>query len=288
MAKKKRVLKRLNPILKLDDMTDEKAIVKTATQDKDATYIHSERDLDGFVKVPILRGFTEIAPLYEEITKINCLICGGYARYCASPGRGVKLPGDIDIFPANMEAYNKLYTLLIIRMHFGIKHENGVSITLAHTSLSDLAAGLDTRWATMPTIQIIKPVEEGHIVSVGDVETILNNFDFTITRAAIISPTECLVDANFMEDELYNYLRIKNIHCPISSSLRFMKYTRKGYFTRPMEVLKLFLEWNVRGSEYQNRMIELFKTSNVRDANGNIIPMTQKDIDELEALLRVD
>jgi hypothetical protein len=288
MSKKKRIDRKHNPNIKLDDMTNERATVRTATEDKDANFLSSSKDIDGFIKLPILRGFTEIVPLYEAVTKINCLIAGGYARYCASPGRSVIKASDIDLFPQDKEAYEKLYTLLVIKMQFGIKHENGVSITLAHTPFTELAGNNDPRWGTMPTIQIIKPVEEGHIVSVGDIETILNNFDFSIVRAAIISPTECLVDANFEEDEYYNFLRIKNIHCPISSSLRFMKYTRKGYFTRPLEVLKLFMEWDVRGNDYKNRMIELFKTSNIRDEEGNIVPMTQENIDELEALLRID
>jgi len=60
-----------------------------------------------------------------------------------------------------------------------------------------------------------------------------------------------------------------------------MKYARKSYFLAPAQVLKLFLDWNARGPEYQQRMIALFQTSQM----GSI---TQKEIDELEDLLRVD
>ncbi len=35
---------------------------------------------DGFVKVPIYRGFTEISKLYQLTSKYNAMILGGYVR----------------------------------------------------------------------------------------------------------------------------------------------------------------------------------------------------------------
>jgi hypothetical protein len=141
----------------------------------------------------------------------------------------------------------------------------------------------------MPTPQIIKPVIEGKIVSVGTIEEILDNFDFTIVRAAIISPTEVMVDDDFENDETHGVLRLKNIHCPISSLLRCCKYARKGYFLRPIQALKLFQDWTQRGPDYQQRIVELFIESNKgKKSEENPDGMTQEEIDELETLLRID
>lgn len=76
-------------------------------------------------------------------------------------------------------------------------------------------------------------------------------------------------------------LRILNIHCPISSLLRVMKYARKGYYMRPVEALKLFNDWQQRDPDYRDRMKELFTT-------GQFGKITKEEIDELEKLMRVD
>ena len=236
-----------------------------------------------YSRVPLLRGFTEIKQLFELSEQFGATICGGYARYCASPKPTDKVvrAGDVDLFPHNTDATARILDALK-SMGFVVKHENEVSITMAAPKG---AASI----RHFPTPQIIKPVIQGAIVTLGTTEEILNNFDFTIVRAAIISPSEVLVDDEFLEDETHNVLRLKNIHCPISSTLRCCKYARKGYWMRPSEALKLFLDWNNRGPEYQGRMVELFTQSKLgRKSAENPDGMTQADIDELESLLRVD
>jgi hypothetical protein len=234
-----------------------------------------------FKTTKLLRGFTEISVLYDLAQKNDCVICGGYARYCASPlsTKKVKEAWDVDIFPKSEQACDDMLKDLI-SLGYKKDYENHVSITMAvkgkkHPELNSI-----------PTPQIIKPVIEGKIVTLGTVEEILNNFDFTIVRAAIISPTEVMVDEDFLDDELHGILRLKNIHCPISSLLRCCKYARKGYFMRPFEALKLFQDWTNRGPDYQLRIIELFSKSSLGDKDPNKI--TRKEIDELEALLRID
>ena len=143
-------------------------------------------------------------------------------------------------------------------------------------------------WRFIPKPQIIKPVIEGKIVTMGSVEEILGNFDFTITRAAILNPTTCFVDEDFMEDENRHVLQLKNIHCPVSSLLRCLKYAKKGYWMRPSEALKLFNDWDDRGEDYKINLIELFRKSFAKDADGKQIEMEKKEIDELERLLRID
>jgi hypothetical protein len=231
--------------------------------------------------IPILRGFTEIKVLFDLAQKNDCVICGGYARYCGSPlpTAKVKPAADVDIFPKSEEACNNMLKDLLA-MGYEKMHENHISITLK------AKAKKRKELSFIPTPQIIKPMIEGKIVTLGTPEEILNNFDFTITRAAIISPTELLVDDDFEKDEASGLLRLKNIHCPISSLLRCCKYARKGYFMRPVEALKLFQDWTNRGPEYQTRMTELFTKSMA--GKGKRGGISQKEIDELEALLRVD
>ena len=236
-----------------------------------------------FSRVPLLRGFTEIRLLFELCEQFGATICGGYARYCASPKPTDKVvrAGDVDLFPHNTDATAKILDALKA-MGFVVQHENDVSITM---KAPKEAVGIQH----FPTPQIIKPVIQGAIVTLGTTEEILDNFDFSIVRAAIVSPSEVLVDDDFLEDETHNVLRLKNIHCPISSTLRCCKYARKGYWMRPSEALKLFIDWSNRSDEYRTRMIELFTQSHLGKVSAeNPNGMTQADIDELESLLRVD
>ena len=234
--------------------------------------------------IPLRRGFYEISELYELCQKAGATICGGYARYCASPRPTAKVltAGDVDLFPHSEDASKILLTDLLA-MGFEIAHENHVSISMKPNKDNE------DRLAHIPTPQIIKPLIEGKIVTLGTTQEILENFDFTIVRAAIVSPLEVMVDDDFEADETHGILRLKNIHCPISSLLRCCKYARKGYFLRPAEALKLFLDWTNRGDEYRTRMVELFQESaKGKVGENNPDGMTQEEIDELEALLRID
>lgn len=238
----------------------------------------------GFKTIKLIRGFNEIKVLFDLCETTNSIICGGYARYTASPLPTPKVipAGDCDMFPKSEEASAKLLEALKA-MGFEIVHENHVSITMKPSEAKK------EELEYFPTPQIIKPVIEGKIVALGTPEEILENFDFTIVRAAILSPTEVMVDEEFENDERHKVLRLKNIHCPISSLLRCCKYARKGYFMRPMEALKLFQDWTNRGPEYQARIAELFlESSKGKATDQNPDGMTQEEIDELEALLRID
>lgn len=237
-----------------------------------------------FKIIPLIRGFKEIEKFYNIAQECNAVICGGYARYCASPlpTKKVIVAGDVDIFPKTPEATDNVKAKLI-ELGFEVVHENHVSITLNPEKKNK------KKLAMYPTPQIIKPVIEGKIVAMGTMEQILENFDFTVVRAGLLSNTQVMVDEDFESDETNKILRLKNIHCPVSSLLRCCKYVRKGYFLKPSQALKLFLDWNNRGVDYQNRLIQLFMESEKgKKSEENPDGMTQKEIDELEALLRID
>lgn len=235
---------------------------------------------DGFEIVPLHRGFTEIIPLWKLLEetisskKADCFICGGYARYCASPKSDPVKPGDIDIYSENKKVFNYVNNLLVRKANLKIKKENNMAITFEHPKSG--------KFYYMPPIQLIKPVIEGKVVAVGSKETILSNFDFTVIRAAIESPSDALVDKDFVHDETHGILRLKNIHCPVSSALRCMKYTKKGYWIRPLECMKLFADWMNREEKYRDKVMDYITKAN--EGEG----LTQEQVDELEALMRID
>ena len=271
-----------------------------------------------FRNIPILRGLTEVEPYLKLALKHESLICGGYPRYCCSPRENPVKAGDVDFFPQTLEQQTALLEEFKA-LGFEVVHENHVSVTLEYK-------GEDTAWLIRPTPQIIKPMKEGKIVTYGTVEEILQNFDFTIVRCALVPVKMCdcghaksthvtvtepgegfvadsdacmiekcpcryynaegiqwtaVADEKFLDDEKDMFLRIENIHCPVSSTLRCMKYARKGYFAGPGQIIRLFADWDQRPPEYRSKLFELFKTSQMGS-------MTRQEIDALEALLRID
>ena len=225
--------------------------------------------------IPVLRGATEITHLFNTVTNHNGVICGGYVRYMCSPQLNPIPAGDIDIYFQNEEDHD-LFIKKIKNAGMEIKHENEISTTFKRTNDPDI------EFAYCPTIQVIKPKLEGAIVAVGTLEEILDNFDFTVVRVGLVTLEGALADDDFLEDELHKKLQIKNIHCPVSSTLRCMKYAKKGYFLHPFEVLKLLSDWENRDIEYRDNLAALLKESHEKGE------LDQKQIDELESLLWVD
>lgn len=234
-----------------------------------------------FVEVPLRRGFTEIKEiyytledeLYHALGEVGAFICGGYARYCASPRKNAVVPAhDCDIYCSIEEAYERLE--ILFKKELKVRHENNMSLTFERT--------FEGRYAYCPIVQLIKPLKKARIITMGNVEDVLRNFDFSIVRAAIIDENIVLVDKDFLEDEENSLLRLGNIHCPVSSMLRCMKYVRKGYWMRPMEVLKLFLDWEGRDDEYKSKLAEFLRQAN----NGK--GLSKEQVDELEEMMRID
>lgn len=254
----------------------ETRVSKKKTTKKKKPYISQ----DGFEIIPLRRGFTEIVPLWDILnsiinkTKSDVFICGGYARWCASPKYKPEPAGDIDIYSQSKKAYNLLKKILLNNEKLKIKDENEMAITFEHP--------LTGKFHYMPPIQIIKPVKDGSIVAVGDKTTILSNFDFTIIRAAIESPTEVMVDKDFIHDEEKGVLRLKNIHCPVSSLLRCLKYVKKGYWLRPIEAARLFYDWMERDVGYREKVILYIEKADKGEG------LTKEQVDELERLMRID
>jgi hypothetical protein len=223
-------------------------------------------DMPNFVKLPIRRGIFEIRNELKLIQSAGGIVCGGYVRYCASPKQKPFPAKDLDIYSKDEETFQRLKEAF---SYLPRVHENAMALTFGGGDYC-------------PDVQLIKPFEQGRIKAVGDMEEILSNFDFTVVRCAILDEETALVDRSFVHDELHNRLRLSNIHCPVSSTLRCIKYAKKGYWLGPFESMKLFIDWDNRDAEYKAKLIEYFTKLEEKEE------LTQEAIDELEALLRID
>ena len=227
-------------------------------------------------EIVVRRGITEILPILNYLDDKKAFICGGYARYCLSPHKTPVEAIDVDIYCEDEETFQKI-KLDLSQSGVEVRFENNMAITYKQP--------IEGIFSYCPVLQLIKPIKEGKVVSIGDVNTVLENFDFTVIRCAIIKKDGKYIgiaDDDFEEDEKNKFLRIKNIHCPISSTLRFMKYARKGYFTRPMQIVSLFVDWDNRGDDYKAKIVDTLK-----EIQGGK-ELTQDEIDNLEALMRID
>jgi len=233
----------------------------------------------GFEEVPIRRGFTEIQHLWfmlePYIVRDDCIICGGYVRWMASPHMNPAPAGDIDLYFRDQDFFD-LAKGMFENEKLEIKFENEICISFK--KIDDRK----NQFFGTPQVQLIKPVIDGAIVATGTMKEILENFDFTIVRAGLVAPDLAMVDADFLHDEEKKIPRIKNIHCPISSTLRCMKYSRKGYWLPPMQCCRLFLDWQDRTEEYREKILHFLTEADKGEG------LTREQIDEMERLMRID
>lgn len=228
-----------------------------------------------FKETPLLRGFDVIAPLFELIGD-RAVICGGYARFCASPTITPPKADDVDVYCHRVEDFEALRVEL--KQHLQVQVETNRAITFTPTT--------EGRLAFVPKVQLVKPVTRFRMVTVGSAQEVIDNFDFTIVRAAILSSTTVLVDADFHADEQARRLRLKNIHCPISSTLRCTKYVERGYTLMPFDCIALFLDWERRDDTYRQELVE--GLSELQAAYGGGPVLASERLTALYDLINVD
>lgn len=200
----------------------------------------------------------------------NGYIIGGYARYCCSKKKKPETPQDIDIYSITEQAFEALR--VEFDKEFTLVKESEVSCTY--------------KWKT--PLNLIKPVLVGAIVGVGEPETILNSFDFTVAKACIMSEDKAVVHELFHDHDAGNLLVIEHIHCPVSAVYRIMKYYKKGYWVRPIEVLKLFFNWDNRDDEYRSKLIEFIQSAEEFHKSGGEDKLSEEEIQELERMMFID
>lgn len=247
----------------------------TTTEARSPIIRPSYKSKEGFIETPVLRGGLETNDLRIRLRSLEGFICGGYVRWMCSPTQNPKQASDVDVYAYTEKAFND------IMKHFSaaklvVRYENENAITYVRP------ADISHKYYALPPIQLIKPIHEGAMIAVGNMETVIKNFDFTVIRAGLINRDLALVDADFEHDEQNSILRLKNIHCPISSTLRCMKYAAKGYWLPATQCIALFADWDNREEDYKTKILDFVKKA---EAEGGL---TQEDIDKFEKLARID
>lgn len=226
-----------------------------------------------FKRIKVRRGATELSGIINRATTYKMHIIGGYVRWMCSTRYDVERPGDVDLFPSE-EGYDEAFVEYLLSKGFEVRYESEVAWTFKrHERLP---------YRLWPIVQVIKGFRDGRTVTVGTLEEIIANFDFTVVRVGLINKTYALADPDFIKDEENKRLRWRNIHCPLSAVIRACKYAKKGYSVRPMEVLRLFDDWDERGVDYKHALGELFM------ASQNEEEFSDEQLHELERLLRLD
>jgi len=219
------------------------------------------------VKEILIKREKEFLKELFVIIKQEAFVCGGFARYCVTPKIMPDKVSDVDIYVKEEDNWQNIF-LSFKTNNWKEGKVTDVSVTFTKDNY--------------PHLQLIKPLKEGHISLTGNIEDILNNFDFTVSRVGIFMDNfgniRAICDDEFEKHEVNNLLVIKNIHCPIAQIYRIAKYSKKGYFCKIKEVLKLFNDWDTRDVEYKNRLFTLIDKEDI----------SKEEIDELERLLHID
>lgn len=220
-------------------------------------------------EIGLKREIDFVKMLFKKYIGLNGFICGGFARFVCSPHEHPYKADDLDIYCYSESNYKNIKYLLE-NDGFEIKRE------------SEIANSFKTLFSGMYSIQLIKPMKEGHILTVGSISEIINNFDFTIVRCGLYldahDNVKAICDDDFEEDEKNKKLRIKNIHCPIAEIFRVSKYIKKGYDLPVIETIKILNDWLTRSSEYRNNLYEKLSKESP----------SKEEIEQLEALLHID
>lgn len=223
-----------------------------------------------YVYLKIQRNEELLKDLFENIIHDDGFVCGGFARLSVSTVKNAVECGDLDIYCRNDEKYQAILGRLKKAGYYEKRS-------------SEAANTMQYSFGGMLPIQLIKPLNEGHVLLGSEnVEDILDNFDFTIARAVITNETlktlEGIADKDFPIDDSKKILRVKNIHCPIAQVYRISKYMEKGYWCNIKTIIQVFEDWNNRSDDYKRKILDTI----MKDEPS------KEDIRELEALLHID
>ena len=200
-------------------------------------------------------------------------IAGGCARYFASRDKEAPMYSDIDVFCCGDDIIDAglNYEALVKRFDDIYHYERTTpNARIYNIKLADDEPRM---------VQIIRPFENEWMQTYGSIEQVLEQFDFTIVKAAISSECYLIIHKNFDKDEEQKKLVITHINCPIAVAQRCMKYSKKGFRLYLKDTLKLFADWMERPQEYRERLMKLIQDSN---------DLSPEEIEELEHLLRMD
>ena len=225
-------------------------------------------EYEGMVNLEVIRPML-VERTLKDICKEDAFICGGFARVACSPNSSPIITSDIDIYLLNDKMFDTVSERIQGAMYVKIK-ENDVSHVYKYTLDESL------------TINLIKPIQTGHLHTFGDLDAILENFDFTIARVGVYLENGVIKargDVDFLQDEENGFLRVKNIHCPIAEIARIVKYQQKGYKCPLSLILTCFIDWEGRDDEFRKMMVDNLLTKK---------ELSTEDVAELYKALYID
>ena len=161
-----------------------------------------------------------ITPLHNLIKEYG-FIAGGSCRSLIEKEE----PKDYDIFCYTKEGYEPIKTILLNM--YGKTRENALVFQ-------------------MNNIQLIKPRENKYLKTYGTPFEVVSKFDFSVCRGYFDGKEAQFIDSDSLAHIEAKSLVINNIVCPISTTKRIIKYTKRGYFIKIREILKLYYEFSQR------------------------------------------
>lgn len=225
-----------------------------------------------------------------ELISDKGFIAGGCPRYYATKSSDDSY-SDIDVFCfAPIENEHGVLTpagrIIIARSNFGVLTDRFIDAGFKQFKETPnsvmFAKDIDEDGQPVPNtdiIQIIRPFQNEWMQTFGTMIEVLDQFDFTVSKIAILEKHLLLVHKEFKEHEETKKLVIKHINCPIAVMQRVVKYSKKGYRCFLKDSIKLFKEWVDRPQEYRDRLHELIETGE---------DISPEELEELEHLLRMD
>ncbi len=236
---------------KFSNINDALEDVKSTLATKYMTHVETN-----WVTVPSKRGIYEITELYKLVNTYGGMICGGYARYCASPHKSPVPADDVDVFFPTQSLYDAFINDEIKYKHDS-SNPNGMWSAKESSTGYTFVPSAENRFSQLKQIQFLKPEFSG-----SDVYSTINRFDLSIIRAGFLDLNTIIVDPDFMKDESNYNLRIKRIQTPLGTLSRLMKYSNCGYKISPEEMIKSFLSWEHVSDEDK---YALFEGLNIKD-----------------------
>jgi hypothetical protein len=181
-----------------------------------------------FVLVPAIRGIMEIRPLLEAVRGYG-IVAGGYARYCCTTTYAPVMPSDVDIWFPNTKALDSFKKYIHDKLcpDFGTPRHDSVHAV----SYNRPAHG---PFSQHPQVQLIKPREESEEIGVYSfARKVMDDFDFTVCQAALVSSTTCMVSHTFKPHDdgcALFFNQTKRNFDPAKELFRIMHYVNKGYY----------------------------------------------------------
>lgn len=210
-----------------------------------------------FVPASVRRN-QDVIDLVFDLTGGQGFICGGFARYALSPVDKPVVLGDIDVYCGTQEVFMSIADRF--RCNPACKQRGASEIEVKYDFMIE-----DGYEKHSYSIQLIRPIAIFNMVSDGDWTNVLKHFDFTIAMCAILPNGKAYKHSDFDHHEIEQRLVINNIHCPISSTMRVIKYTKRGYVISSQQLLLLFLDYESRSPEWKALVQSGFNDEFTRD-----------------------